>query len=270
MRAPRRRDSEVMARRIRPSGAGPDVVNGPRQRRSGWRGVRKIAPRHRPRKAIRRYSLGSIDAPTFTDAFIIARTGITRHPLGLRTHPVGVRRGLSGTFDTRRGRGLSSAGRRTRRAPVGAGRVRVPSGVECIDQPRGLMERIPRRPDEADLSAQEAPSRQGTRLPRPNEDDGRPPRPRRPAGPRSEAPVGLTSERGRHRPRLVMLSRPQDFAALQERGTMRSHPLLAARVLRTDLETTRFGLATGRALGSAVVRNRVGGASGRRSGRWRH
>jgi ribonuclease P protein component len=54
-----------------------------------------------------------------------------------------------------------------------------------------------------------------------------------------------------------MLTRPQDFAALQERGTIRSHPLLSARVLRTDLGTTRFGLATGRALGSAVVRNRV-------------
>jgi ribonuclease P protein component len=54
-----------------------------------------------------------------------------------------------------------------------------------------------------------------------------------------------------------MLSRPQDFAAIQERGAIRSHPLLAARVLRTDLEATRFGLATGRALGSAVVRNRV-------------
>jgi ribonuclease P protein component len=54
-----------------------------------------------------------------------------------------------------------------------------------------------------------------------------------------------------------MLSRPQDFAALQERGTMRSHPLLAARILRTDLEMTRFGMATGRALGSAVVRNRI-------------
>lgn len=38
---------------------------------------------------------------------------------------------------------------------------------------------------------------------------------------------------------------------------MRSHPLLAARVLRTGLETTRFGMATGRAIGSAVVRNRV-------------
>ena len=54
-----------------------------------------------------------------------------------------------------------------------------------------------------------------------------------------------------------MLSQKQDFAALQERGTIRSHPLLAARVLRTELGITRFGLATGRALGSAVVRNRV-------------
>jgi ribonuclease P protein component len=54
-----------------------------------------------------------------------------------------------------------------------------------------------------------------------------------------------------------MLSRPQDFAALQANGTMRSHPLLAARIARTDLETTRFGFATGRAIGSAVVRNRV-------------
>ena len=54
-----------------------------------------------------------------------------------------------------------------------------------------------------------------------------------------------------------MLSSPRDFAALMERGTMRSHPLLATRVLRTDLGSTRFGLATSRALGSAVIRNRV-------------
>jgi ribonuclease P protein component len=53
-----------------------------------------------------------------------------------------------------------------------------------------------------------------------------------------------------------MLSRPQDFAALQT-GATRSHQLLTARFLRTGLETTRFGLATGRKLGGAVVRNRV-------------
>ena len=54
-----------------------------------------------------------------------------------------------------------------------------------------------------------------------------------------------------------MLSRPQDFAALQERGAIRSHPLLATRVLRTAVGPTRFGLATGRTLGSAVIRNKV-------------
>ena len=54
-----------------------------------------------------------------------------------------------------------------------------------------------------------------------------------------------------------MLSSPRDFAALMERGTIRSHPLLATRVLRTDLGSTRFGLATSKAIGSAVVRNRV-------------
>jgi ribonuclease P protein component len=54
-----------------------------------------------------------------------------------------------------------------------------------------------------------------------------------------------------------MLSRPQDFAAIQGGGTNRSHALLTAKLLRTDLETTRFGLATGRRLGGAVVRNRV-------------
>jgi ribonuclease P protein component len=54
-----------------------------------------------------------------------------------------------------------------------------------------------------------------------------------------------------------MLSRPQDFTAIQGAGTTRTHALLSARFLRTDRETTRFGLATGRRLGGAVVRNRV-------------
>jgi ribonuclease P protein component len=55
----------------------------------------------------------------------------------------------------------------------------------------------------------------------------------------------------------VTLTRPRDFATLQGEGTVRSHPLLLARFVRTDLETTRFGLSTGRRLGGAVVRNRV-------------
>jgi len=54
-----------------------------------------------------------------------------------------------------------------------------------------------------------------------------------------------------------MLSRPADFARLQEGGVPRTHPLLVGRFLRTDLETTRFGFAIGRRVGGSVVRNRV-------------
>jgi ribonuclease P protein component len=54
-----------------------------------------------------------------------------------------------------------------------------------------------------------------------------------------------------------MLSKPEDFAALQAEGTVRSHSLLVVRFRRTGLEETRFGLSTGRKLGGAVVRNRV-------------
>ncbi len=54
-----------------------------------------------------------------------------------------------------------------------------------------------------------------------------------------------------------MLTSPMDFAALQAGGTTRSHPLMIAKVRRTDLSDVRFGLSTGRPLGNAVVRNRV-------------
>ena len=125
------------------------------------------------------------------------------------------------------------------------------------DRSRGRTERIPDSPDEADLPAQEAPSRQGARLPRPDADTRGPSCACCSAGSRSEAADGLTTGRGLDPPRLVMLSRPQDFAAIQGTGTTKSHPLFSARFLRTDLETTRFGLSTGRRLGGAVVRNRV-------------
>jgi ribonuclease P protein component len=119
------------------------------------------------------------------------------------------------------------------------------------------MERIPDTPDEADLSAQKAPPRQGAWLSSTDEVGRRPASPGRAPRSRPKAADGLTVGRGKDTPRLVMLSRPQDFAAFQGDGTSRSHPLLTARFRRTDLETTRFGLSTGRTLGGAVVRNRV-------------
>ena len=111
--------------------------------------------------------------------------------------------------------------------------------------------------DEADLSAKEAASRQGTRLPRPDEDDRGSPGACRATRSRPQEADGLTTDRGHNPPRLVMLSKPEDFAALQGAGTVRSHPLLVVRIRWTGLEETRFGLSTGRKLGGAVVRNKV-------------
>jgi len=54
-----------------------------------------------------------------------------------------------------------------------------------------------------------------------------------------------------------MLTRPADFAEVGAHGTSRSYPLMTARFRRTDLGVTRFGLATGRNLGTAVARNRA-------------
>ena len=120
------------------------------------------------------------------------------------------------------------------------------------------MERITDSPDgQAHVSAEKAAPREGARLPRPDEDDRGSSSPGVPAGTRPKAPDGLTSGRGPNPPRLEMLSNPQDFAAIQERGTSRSHPLLVVRSLRTELGTTRFAFATSRRLGGAVVRNRV-------------
>ena len=120
------------------------------------------------------------------------------------------------------------------------------------------MERIPDNPDDqADLPAQEAPPRQRARLSRPDEDQSGPARARRAARSRSQTADGLTDRRGTQAPRLVMLSRPTEFAAFEGAGTTKSHPLLTVRFLRTDLGKTRIGLATGRKLGTAVVRNRV-------------
>lgn len=120
------------------------------------------------------------------------------------------------------------------------------------------MERITNSPDgQADISAQEATSRQGAWVPRPDEDPGWPARASDAAREGPEAALGLTDERSHNPLRLVMLSRPVDFARLAEGGVARTHPLLVGRFTRTDLDQTRYGFATGKRLGGAVVRNRT-------------
>jgi ribonuclease P protein component len=54
-----------------------------------------------------------------------------------------------------------------------------------------------------------------------------------------------------------MLTRPADFTAIQASRITRSHALMTARFRRTDLDQTRFGFATGRTVGGAVIRNRT-------------
>ena len=53
------------------------------------------------------------------------------------------------------------------------------------------------------------------------------------------------------------LRRRNDFAAVYRNGRIQSNPLLVLRVLPNDRETTRFGFVVGKAVGGAVVRNRV-------------
>ena len=54
-----------------------------------------------------------------------------------------------------------------------------------------------------------------------------------------------------------MLRSPLDFRAIQADSRSRVHPLIVLRFRRNDLDRTRFGISTGRRLGSAVERNRV-------------
>jgi ribonuclease P protein component len=54
-----------------------------------------------------------------------------------------------------------------------------------------------------------------------------------------------------------MLRAAKDFAALQRSTRSRSERLLAVRFAANDQGRTRFGIATGRRIGGAVVRNRV-------------
>ena len=160
-----------------------------------------------------------------------------RHP-GIADHGARRARGRARSprappFDTRSGGAISSPGRTRAAALQSARRVCVPLGVGASGS-QGRMERITDSPDgQADISAQEATSRQGTRVPRPNENPGRPTRARDATREGPAEALGLTGERSHNSLRLVMLSRPGDFARLAEGGVARTHPLLVGRFSRT-------------------------------------
>ena len=56
---------------------------------------------------------------------------------------------------------------------------------------------------------------------------------------------------------LEMLRGRRDFEALQRSSDSKVHPLVVARFSPNDLDRSRFGLSTGRRVGTAVARNRV-------------
>lgn len=56
---------------------------------------------------------------------------------------------------------------------------------------------------------------------------------------------------------LDMLRSAADFQLLQADSRSRAHPLLLLRYRRNELERTRYGISTGRRIGTAVVRNTV-------------
>jgi ribonuclease P protein component len=56
---------------------------------------------------------------------------------------------------------------------------------------------------------------------------------------------------------LDMLRSTTDFQHIQTQSHSRSHPLLLMRYRRNGLDRTRYGISTGRKVGSAVVRNGI-------------
>lgn len=55
----------------------------------------------------------------------------------------------------------------------------------------------------------------------------------------------------------LMLRSALDFRAIQSHSRSRVNPLLVIRFRRNELDLTRYGISTGRRIGSAVVRNTV-------------
>lgn len=120
--------------------------------------------------------------------------------------------------------------------------------------------RSPSPRDEADLSAQEATPRQGAWLPRAHEDPGWAPGAGGAASQGTQAPDSLTGDAlpaGTRRREPERLRSANDFAALQRSGRTRGDALILVRFRANQEGRTRFGFATGRKLGGAVVRNRI-------------
>jgi len=56
---------------------------------------------------------------------------------------------------------------------------------------------------------------------------------------------------------LEMLRSPVDFRQINAQSRTRAHPTLLMRYRRNELGQTRYGISTGKRVGSAVVRNKI-------------
>lgn len=56
---------------------------------------------------------------------------------------------------------------------------------------------------------------------------------------------------------LEMLRSSVDFQQIQGHSRSRAHPTLLMRYRRNDLDRMRYGISTGRRVGTAVVRNQI-------------
>jgi ribonuclease P protein component len=56
---------------------------------------------------------------------------------------------------------------------------------------------------------------------------------------------------------VEMIRSAADFQQIQSQSRSRAHPLLLMRYRRNGLDRTRYGISTGRKIGSAVVRNGI-------------
>ena len=54
-----------------------------------------------------------------------------------------------------------------------------------------------------------------------------------------------------------MIRSAVDFQQIQSQSRTRAHPALLLRYRRNELGRTRFGISTGRRVGSSVLRNRI-------------
>ena len=110
--------------------------------------------------------------------------------------------------------------------------------------------------DQANLPAQEAPPRQGARLPCAHEVAGRSQGARRAARPWPPEAHRLTAGPPIRVPCQPLRSR-RDFDRIQSLGRSRSGRLMVVRFVPNGRDHDRVGISTGRRLGGAVVRNTV-------------